>query len=212
MYARSRAAGTAGTTTTSVVPVARAVVLEEGAEQVAVAPVGQELQGGVGCQPAQLVHLVVGEEAPTGRSHLPVGDRLQAATPVAVVDPPQEVTGPAAQTGLLLDLTQGGLLLGLALLQLPLGERPVVLQRTMHQRQLEATAAVPVAAPDDPSGGSDDPRLVPEHCCRLARYRPERLLARNWPCPGWARSLPWSTSTWPRCSTTSGTPRTPRPS
>src|SRR6266536_3615523 len=162
----------------SVVPVAGAVAFDESTKKAPVVPVAQQLQGDVGGQPAQLVNLCVGEEMPAGQSHLPVGDSLQAPAPVPVPHPPQEVTGPASQPGLLRGLAPGSLLLGLAVVQLSLRERPVVLQGAMDERQLETPPPVPVAAPDDSPGGSHDPPVLLEHA-GASGYTPERLLARN---------------------------------
>ena len=55
-------------------------------------------------------------------------------------------------------------------------------------------------------------RAGPGASCADGPYRPGRSQRRNWPWPGWARSLPSSTTISPRESTTAGQPRTLRPS
>jgi hypothetical protein len=66
---------------------------------------------------------------------------------------------------LYLDLAHRRLGLGLPLVELPLGERPVVVGRPVHHDDLDAAVAT---APDDPAGGPHD-RLGHRNLPRFTR-------------------------------------------
>ena len=71
--------------------------------------------------PAGVVDLVGGCEGAGGRGHLPVADGLGSALGVTVGGGADLTAQPAPQPGLLLDLAQGRLGLGLARVELALG-------------------------------------------------------------------------------------------
>jgi hypothetical protein len=109
--------------------------------------------------PAGVVDLVGRSERAGGRGHLPVADGLGSPLGITVAAGPDLAAQPAPEPGLLLDLAQRRLGLGLARVELALGKRPVVIGRPVDQDDLDRTALV--MAPDDPAAGPDD-RLTHE--------------------------------------------------
>src|SRR5437588_700533 len=96
--------------------------------------------------PPQLVHLGVGCELPVGGAqglHRPVADDLRPSLPVPVADLAGGLAKAAVQPRLLLHLPERRLLVGLAGIELALGQRPVVVGGAMDQRHLDRAAVRP---------------------------------------------------------------------
>src|SRR5688572_29373014 len=91
-------------------------------------------------EPPHLVHLLRGDEGSAERPHDPVANGLRPPSAVHVVNPADDTLQRAAQSGLLLNLADGGLFLRLARVHLPLGQRPVVVLRAVYQRDLQDSA------------------------------------------------------------------------
>jgi hypothetical protein len=113
--------------------------------------VGEQRAGLLERHPACVVDLVRRSEGACGRGHLPVADGLGSSLRIMVGGGPDLTGQPAAQSRLLLDLAQRRLGLGLARVELALGERPVVVGRPVDQDDLDPAA--PAMAPDDPAAG-----------------------------------------------------------
>ena len=92
--------------------------------------------------PAGVVDLVGRSERAGGRGHLPVADGLGSPLGITVAAGPDLAAQPAPEPGLLLDLAQRRLGLGLARVELALGKRPVVIGRPVDQDDLDRTALV----------------------------------------------------------------------
>src|SRR5512133_1445859 len=115
--------------------------------------------------PACVVDLIRWSEGARGRGHLPVADGFGSSLRITVGTGPDLTAQPAPQPRLLLDLAQRRLRLGLARVELALGERPVVIDRPVDQDNLHPAARA--TAPDDPAAGPDD---------RLGHDRPPRWI------------------------------------
>ena len=111
----------------------------EGEHELPVAVVGQQGERLLRLDPAELVDLVVRDEGRlVDHLHRPVAHQLGPPANL-VLDGRKLSHQRAAQAGLLLDLAQGGVLEGLAVVELPLRKRPVVLPGPVHERN-EAVA------------------------------------------------------------------------
>src|SRR2546421_5345879 len=174
----------------------------------AIALVAEQPEGFLDGEPAQLVNLRVGQEAATDRLHDPVEDDLVAPLAVPVSGAGERPEEAAAESGLLLDLAQTCLLQRLALVQLSLGEGPVVVPGTVYQCDLDQP---PRTGPADQSARSLDHRhpieladavlgTGPAHAgfsqvrsfARLSRFQAagHRLLERAARSTSWAWSSP----------------------
>ena len=91
-------------------------------------------------RPTQLVHLEIGGEEPLLGRHDPVGHGLGPALAVHVLGVPEESQETAGHARFLAHLAQGGHLGRLPGLELALGERPVLVHRPVHDRDLEGPA------------------------------------------------------------------------
>ena len=108
--------------------------------------------------PADLVHLLVGDEGAPEGMHQPVPDDLRPPVAVRVADLPGGAVEPALESGLLPDLPEGRRLGGLASLQLALGEAPVVVRGTVHHGDERRAAVEPPH--DDASCGLHNPSVA----------------------------------------------------
>ena len=114
------------------------------ADELGVVAVGDGGRRVGGRQPADLVDLVVGLELRVLlRLHQPVADDLGAALAVLVGGRLELGAEPALQPDLLLDLAQRRVLPALALVELALGQRPVVVARAVDDHDLDAVVAAP---------------------------------------------------------------------
>src|SRR4051812_9448009 len=104
--------------------------------QIAVVVVRQTRQRVVEAQPAQLVDLVVGLELAVEHVHAPVAHGLGASLGVGVLHRAELLAQGTAIAGLLAHLANGGVLPALALVELALGQRPVVVLGTVDERHL----------------------------------------------------------------------------
>ena len=124
-----------------------------GVEKLAVALVREDA-GGLGQRnERRVVDLVCRGELSCDRRHRPVANGLRATAGVPVARRGELAAELAAQSGLLLDLAHCRLLLGLARLELPLGERPVVVRRAVDEQDLGG--AVLAGSADEPACGTD---------------------------------------------------------
>jgi hypothetical protein len=102
--------------------------------------VGEQHEGLPERHPAGVVDLVRHPQGACGRGHLPVADSFGSSLRITVGAGPDLAAQPAAQPRLLLDLAQRRLGLGLARVELALGERPVVIARPVDQDDLDPAA------------------------------------------------------------------------
>src|SRR5215218_1488485 len=115
--------------------------------------IAQELERVRGRQPTQLVDLVVGHEVGVVDGlHQPVAHHLVASLSILVARGLELLAEAAAHAGLLLDLAQRAVLPALALVELALGERPVVVARAVRDRDRDRVAGAP---PQDTAGRLD---------------------------------------------------------
>ena len=105
-------------------------------------------------RPAELVNFCGGLESTRDRLHEPVGDDLQAAPAIGVLDLADEPAEVAAEARFLAHLPESALGGGLVELELALGQRPVEVLGAVHDGDLP-TARV-AGAKDDPSRGVHD--------------------------------------------------------
>ena len=146
--------------------------------------------------PACVVDLVRWSEGACGRGHLPVADGLGPSLGITVGGGPDLTAQPAAQARLLLDLAHRRLRLGLARVELALGERPVVICRPVNQHDLDRAALA--LAPDDPAPGPDDrlghdrPQMAADNHTIIVgnRLRPGRLARQGRPGDGHRPAAP----------------------
>lgn len=122
------------------------------AEDRTVALAIEALQGSGDRKPGHRVHFTVGVEHSVAREpHVPVPDDLWAAARL-VPGLDHEAREPHLATGFFAHLAQRRVIVRFAFPQLALGERPVVLARTMHQRD---AGGATVETPQNPTRGSD---------------------------------------------------------
>ncbi|HET6438970.1 MAG TPA: hypothetical protein VFG59_12960 [Anaeromyxobacter sp.] len=128
--------------------------LERLEQQFPLAVVVEPAQGFGPRKPGDLVDLVEClERALLHELHVPEKDDLRGP-PGHVVYAPGKGDDSRAAARLLEDLAQGRLLPVLTVLELPLGEAPVLPVRPVDDRH--AAAAVAADTPDEPAGGPDD--------------------------------------------------------
>ena len=125
--------------------------------------VGEQPTGSGHIDPPELVDLFVKHKRACDGRHDPIGHHFRTSLAVGVVGVADEAEEAADEPGLFEDLALCRVLEGLSLFELPLGVRPVLVHRAMHQRDLQ----LPRLAPDDQTtGGSDNfCRRVQFHGC-----------------------------------------------
>src|SRR5919106_1709717 len=129
--------------------------------QLPIALVGQELLGLGRRYPPELVDLAAGREAPSLRLHRPVAHDLRPLARARTFEIPHLAEGTPqtdAETRFLHHLAHRALDLRLARSELPLGNRPVVVARTVDHRDLHRVLSSGRfdTPPQDAAGGADD--------------------------------------------------------
>src|SRR6266536_4607544 len=107
-------------------------------EELAIARVGEDAGGLVDRDPLDGVHFVARSRHPTRRVHHPVAHELEPSLAVGVRGAGQLEPEGAPEPGLLLHLAERAFLVGLAALELALGEGPVPALRTVNEQHLDA--------------------------------------------------------------------------